>query len=191
MSDLRLSGLAHRLTLRRVLVLALALLAVAVIAVGGSLLTPQTTTAQPTRPAAIGRTSSICPVLTEAGAANPPTTTVSGVALRRATPRAGVLTGAPLAPDGRPGLTVTQPGKGATLGQVTGPVVLSGDGGMAGASGGAVLGVGTDGLSAGLTAAACLPPETTQWFAGVGSAASDRTDLVLTNPDDAQAEVDL
>lgn len=191
MSDIQVRGLGTYPTLRRLLVLTLALLAVAVLAVGGSLLTPERTTVQPPRPAAIGRTSSICPVLTEDGADSPPALTVSGVALRPATPRSGALTGAPLGSDAQPELTVDQAGKGATLGRVNGPVVLSGDGGMAGASGGAVVGIGAAGLATGLTAAACLPPETTQWFAGVGSAASDATDLVLTNPDDAQAEVDL
>ena len=40
-------------------------------------------------------------------------------------------------------------------------------------------------------AAPCLAPGTEHWFVGVGRPKSDRTELVLTNPDDAQAEVDL
>jgi hypothetical protein len=34
-------------------------------------------------------------------------------------------------------------------------------------------------------------PGTTHWFSGLGATNDDRTELVLTNPDDAQAEVDL
>ena len=40
-------------------------------------------------------------------------------------------------------------------------------------------------------AAPCLAPATTHWFTGLGATDTDRTELVLTNADDAQASVDL
>ena len=40
-------------------------------------------------------------------------------------------------------------------------------------------------------AAPCGAPATEHWFVGVGAEAAARSELVLTNPDDAQAEVDL
>ena len=68
---------------------------------------------------------------------------------------------------------------------------LAAEGGMAGGSAGAVVTETTAGPRTGLTAAPCLAPATQHWFAGIGSGGSDPTSLVLTNPDDAQAEVDL
>ena len=47
------------------------------------------------------------------------------------------------------------------------------------------------GSLSGLMAAPCTPPNTEHWFVGVGASADYRTELVLTNPDDGQAEVDL
>ena len=49
----------------------------------------------------------------------------------------------------------------------------------------------TVGNHTGLMAAPCGPPTTEHWFVGVGATDDYRTDLVLTNPDDGQAEVDL
>jgi len=48
-----------------------------------------------------------------------------------------------------------------------------------------------EGSGAGLSAAPCLAPATLHWFSGLSATDDDRTDLILTNPDDAQAEVDL
>jgi Family of unknown function (DUF5719) len=56
---------------------------------------------------------------------------------------------------------------------------------------GAVLSRSDDGPEAGLEAAPCLVPATSAWLPGIASGASDRTELVLSNPDDAQASVDL
>ena len=40
-------------------------------------------------------------------------------------------------------------------------------------------------------AAPCLAPGTSHWFSGVAASEDDRTELILTNADDAQAQVDL
>ena len=40
-------------------------------------------------------------------------------------------------------------------------------------------------------AAPCLAPGTSHWFSGVAATEDDRTELILTNADDAQAQVDL
>ena len=68
---------------------------------------------------------------------------------------------------------------------------LTAEGSMATGSAGAVVTETTSGPRTGLSAAPCLAPATQHWFAGIGSGGSDRTELVLTNPDDAQAQVDL
>jgi hypothetical protein len=47
------------------------------------------------------------------------------------------------------------------------------------------------GDQSGLMAAPCTTPATEHWFVGVGANLAYRTELVLTNPDAGQAEVDL
>ena len=123
--------------------------------------------------------------------AEAPTSTVSAVAVRQSpTPGPGTLTGAALA-GGAGDLEVTQPGSGAAQTGVVALLLLTGEGALATAGSGAVTSQADSGETAGLMAAPCLVPGTEQWFVGVGSSQSDRTELVLTNPDDAQAEVDL
>ncbi|SDT20300.1 hypothetical protein SAMN04488543_3293 [Friedmanniella luteola] len=120
-----------------------------------------------------------------------PTSTVSAVTVRRgATPGPGTLTGAPLA-GGSGDLEVTAAGTGAQQARVRTPLLLTGEGALATAGSGAVTSLTGEGESSGLMAAPCLLPGTEQWFVGVGSSDSDRTELVLSNPDDASAEVDL
>lgn len=88
-------------------------------------------------------------------------------------------------------LTIDQQGRGATLDQAAAPVLMLSEGSMATTASGAVLSDNSDGPEAGLEAAPCLPPTTSAWFPGLASGSDDRTELVLSNPDDAQAEVDL
>ncbi len=70
-------------------------------------------------------------------------------------------------------------------------IVLSADGAMASTTSGSVLSTAPAGDDAGLAAASCLAPATAHWFSGLGAEDADRTELILTNPDDTQAEVDL
>ncbi len=88
-------------------------------------------------------------------------------------------------------LIVDQQGHGATLDRAATPVLLAAEGSIATTASGAVLSVNADGPEAGLEAAPCLPPTTSAWFPAVASGNDDTTELVLSNPDDAQAELDL
>jgi hypothetical protein len=122
----------------------------------------------------------------------PAPSTVSAVAVRQGpTPGPGTLTGAPLTGGGDAELDVTEPGTGTEQARVEAPLLLTGEGALATAGSGAVTSVSASGETAGLMAAPCLVPGTEQWFVGVGSTDSDRTELILSNPDEASAEVDL
>lgn len=116
--------------------------------------------------------------------------TVSAVAVRQGSDEGGTLTGSALA-GGEAQLTLTQQGSGQQLPEMNAPVVLTGEGSMATAGSGVVSSTSSTGETTGLMAAPCLVPGTDQWLVGVGSTDTDRTELILTNPDDAQAEVDL
>jgi hypothetical protein len=186
-------------TLRRFVVVVLALLGLSAILLGGSLIKPQAATVAPPRTALVGRTTTICTVGTptpqpsgdQQSADQPPgSTSVGAVAIRQAPDRTGSLQGSPLNSD-EPLLSVTQQGKGAEVADLKASVVLQGEGVMATASTGAVFGTATTGTDSGLSAAPCLSPGTQQWFSGIVPGDADRTELILTNPDDAQAEVDL
>lgn len=91
----------------------------------------------------------------------------------------------------RAGVTVDRQGRGATLDRAAAPVLMQADGTIAPTAVGAVLSRSSDGPESGLQAAPCLVPATSAWLPGLGSGASDRTELVLSNPDDAEATVDL
>jgi hypothetical protein len=88
-------------------------------------------------------------------------------------------------------VTVDRQGRGATLDRATAPVQLLAEGTIAPTAVGAVLSRSSDGPEAGLQAAPCLVASTSAWLPGLASGASDRTELVLSNPDDAGATVDL
>lgn len=231
MSDYLGSPLRDRRSLRRAVVLLAVLVALALVAVGGSWLTPESAAPQPARSAVVGRTSLVCTVPPPAqpspspapttvspglpGASAPATPDPSAPATPGATPGAGATVGPPSAVSavtvrqGGQGGTVTavplgagadadteqvqltEQGTGQQLASVTRPVVLQAEGAMATALGGVVASSARSGEAAGLMAAPCLAPATEQWFAGLGSDEADRTELILSNPDDAQAEVDL
>ena len=89
------------------------------------------------------------------------------------------------------GITVDRQGRGATQDAVAAPVLLRAGGTIATTAVGAVLSESDDGPEAGLEAAPCLVPSTSAWLPGIASGTSDRTELVLSNPDDAEATVDL
>ncbi len=194
MSDLGGWGRDRHPALRRVAAVGLAVVALGAIIGGGTLIQPEAVSVPPTRVPLVGRTSAVCSVPTpvEGAQTEQPagTTSVSAVAVRQPAGREGRLTGAPLSSD-QAELTLTETGKGARLASAEAPILLEGEGAMASASSGAVLGTATAGTDTGLSAAPCLAPSTTHWFTGFGTGEADRTELVLTNPDDAQAEVDL
>ncbi|HYP45164.1 MAG TPA: DUF5719 family protein [Propionibacteriaceae bacterium] len=171
---------------RGILSVLLALLAVAGLAVGGYYLPAQSATFVATAIPTVGRTSTVC---TAAAAERGSQASVGAVVTRRAPGRTGTLTVAPLGQP-RPTLKLTDQGIGRLL-PATAPVVLRADGVMARASSGGVFGIGTSGAQRGLMAAACGLAGTEHWFVGVGAASTARSDLILTNPDDSLAEVDL
>ena len=89
------------------------------------------------------------------------------------------------------GVSVDRQGRGATLDPASSPVLLQADGTLAPTAVGAVLSRSSNGSEAGLEAAPCLVPSTSAWLPGIASGASDRTELVLGNADEAEATVDL
>ena len=153
---------------------------------GGSLLGAESATNGASRVALVGRTTNVCTVSKDEDTRS----SVAAVAVRREPERRGELHAEPLS-GGEAELELTEQGKGETLAQPDGTVLISADGAMATGASAAVLGTATTGDQAGLMAAPCSAPTTVHWFPGVGSGDTDRTQLILTNPDDAQAVVDL
>lgn len=172
--------------LRRILTVGIAVLAVALVTVGGTMLRPQTPPFRQSLAPLVGRTSTVCTTspATDADA------TISAVAVRKAPGRDGTLTATAIG-SSSPLLTVDKQGFGDQQDAPEQSVVLTGEGIMATAGSGMVTSRATKGEQAGLMAAPCTAPATEHWFVGVGANASYRTELVLTNPDAGQAEVDL
>jgi hypothetical protein len=156
---------------------------------GGTLLGQGGSASHASRLALVGRTTTIC--TTSAPSGKPAgKTEVSAVSIREAPRRTGSLTAATL--KSKPWeLKLTEPGKGGQLSGMTSPVVISADGSMASASSAVIVGDVMEGPEVGLKAAPCLAPGTSHWFSGLGATDDNRTDLILSNPDDAQAQVDL
>ncbi len=212
MSDYIGGRLRDRTGVQRAAVLAAVLAALVLVLLGGTQLEPQSASPAQAPTAVVGRTSAVCTVggadslptpaptpggeATEPGSeptagSDTPASTVSAVAVRQGpSPGPGTLVGTPLA-GGSGDLEVTAPGTGAQQGDVRAPLLLTGEGALATAGSGAVTSLSAKGETAGLMGAPCLVAGTEQWFVGVGSSEEDRTELILSNPDDAQAEVDL
>jgi hypothetical protein len=175
---------------RRALALSAALGGVLLLLGGGTLFRPEPPAFNGNRAPLVGRTTTIC--TTSAPRKGEPSgkTEVAAVAIREGSDRSGLLTGSTLS--SKPaGLKITQQGKGAQLSPVNSPIVISGEGAMATANSAVIIGDVMEGQEAGLKAAPCLTPGTLQWFSGLGTTDEDRTELILTNPDDTQAQVDL
>lgn len=167
--------------------LLIAAVALAVIGVGGSLIGAQSATFYPSPIPVVGPTSTVCTV----GAAEPGSSTaVAAAVIRQAPGREGTLTATSIG-ESTPTLTLTEQGRGRLLTDPSTSAVLRGEGVMATASSGQVFGTGASGPQGGLMAAPCTVPGTEHWFVGVGANATERSELILTNPDDSQAEVDL
>lgn len=165
----------------------LAVVAVAAIGGGGSLLGAQSATFRPSPIALVGRTNTACAV---APAEPGSSTSVSAVVIRSAPGREGTLTGTTVGSSGLD-LSLTAQGKGRLLTGRNAPELLQGTGVMATASSGQVFTTGTAGDQQGLMSAPCTAPATEHWFVAAGAEAAARSELILTNPDDTQAEVDL
>jgi hypothetical protein len=138
----------------------------------------------------VGRTTTVCTTSVAQKGAPAEKTEVSAVAVHDAADRSGLLTGSTLSSKPTE-LKITQLGKGDQLSPVTSPIVVSAEGAMATAGSSVIVSDVMEGSGASLSAAPCLAPATLHWFSGLGATDDDRTDLILTNPDDAQAQVDL
>ncbi len=188
MSDLREAGVTP--SGRRAIALGVALVALLLILGGGTLLRAEAPASQATHSPQVGRTTMICTTSAPLSAAARARTEVSAVAIREAPDRPGSLSGSTL--DAKPvKLKLSEPGKGAPPYRTNASIVIAADGAMATASSAVIVDDVTGGNEAGLKAAPCLAPATAHWFSGLGATEEDRTDLILTNPDDAQAQVDL
>ena len=175
----------HRATALGAVVLGLLLIIGA-----GTLLGAEGPTSHANRMPLVGRTTTICTISAPPSGERTGKTEVSAVSIQEVPDRAGLLTGSTLG--SKPSaLKITQPGKGAQQSGVTSPVVISADGVMASTSSAVIVGDVMEGPEVGLKAAPCLAPATSHWFTGLGATDTDRTDLILSNPDDAQAQVDL
>lgn len=180
---------------RRIASVGAVMLALAAVAGSGWVLDSQSETFEPLQIPLIGKSNTICTVSSGSAAGS---TTISAVAVRQASGREGVLTGTPLPTDPsidvkdlKPILTVTEQGKATMVAEQQSTIVLQGEGIMATASSGVVLSGTDSGEEAGLMAAPCAAPSTEHWFPGIGTETDYRSELILTNPDDAQAELDL
>ncbi len=189
MSDLRMRGLTLRG--RRVTALGIALAVVLLLLGAGTLLGAETPASRANRSPLVGRTTTICTTSTPQRGEPAGKTEVSAVSIREAPDRSGLADWVDA--ERRSHLSSRSPsqGKGAQLSGVTSPIMISGEGVMATSSSAVIVGDATEGPEAGLKAAPCLAPATSHWFSGLGATDADRTDLILTNPDDAQAQVDL
>ena len=178
------------LHVRRAAVLGVALLGVLLLLGAGTLFRPEAPTWNANRVPLVGRTTTICTTTAPPKGEPAGTTAVSAVVLRDLPERAGLLTGSTL--NAKPTeLKITQQGKGHQLQRVTSPILIAGEGAMATTGSAAIVANATEGREAGLKAAPCLAPGTLHWFSGLGATEEDGTELILTNPDDAQAQVDL
>jgi uncharacterized protein DUF5719 len=188
MSDLQLRGPSR--PGRRAAALGAVLVGLLLILGAGTLLGQDGGTSATGRIPLVGRTTTICTTSAPASGEPAGKTQVSAVSIREAPNRAGLLTASTL--KSKPSeLKLTEPGKGAQLSGVTSPVMISADGAMASTSSAVIVGDVMEGPEVGIKAAPCLAPATSHWFSGLGATDADRTDLILTNPDDAQAQVDL
>jgi Family of unknown function (DUF5719) len=175
---------------RRATALGAVLVGLLVILGGGTLLGQGGSASQASRITQVGRTTTICTTSAPPSGEPAGKTEVFAVSVREAPSRTGLLTASTL--KSKPSeLKLTEPGKGGQLSGVTAPVVISADGSMASASSAVIVGDVLEGPEVGLKAAPCLTPGTSHWFSGLGATDADRTDLILSNPDDAQAQVDL
>ena len=142
-----------------------------------------------------GRTSSVCTTgtLDSGKSSDSSESQVFGVAAKASADDTGTLTGRALgsSTEGAAPLSVDTPGQGDILKAPEGSLELNADGTMAGTSAGMVYGSTDSGEDRGLSLAACAGPVVDQWFTGLGAADRLRSQLVLSNPDDKQAEVDL
>jgi hypothetical protein len=143
-----------------------------------------------------GRTSTVCTTTTQTGAGSTSSganSQVYGVAAKVQAGAVGTLVGRDLGDNGSgsAALSISSQGQGKIISAAKTSVILTADGIMASGSAGMVYGNTDTGEDRGLSLAPCTNPAVEQWFTGLGATETLRSQLVLTNPDDRQAQVDL
>jgi hypothetical protein len=176
-------------------VVAFAAIAAGAIAVAGTLVPTQRPDPAAAAVPIQGRTSSVCTTgtLGTGKGSDASESQVFGASATAEVGATGTLTGRSLGAGdtGSPLLSIDRQGQSKTIDSPDSSVVLVADGVMAGASAGMVYGQTDTGEDRGLSLGPCTSPVVEQWFTGLGATAALRSQLVLTNPDDRQAEVDL
>lgn len=184
-----------RASLRGWIALGVAIVVGGAIGVGGTLLPAEQPSASGDAPALTGRTSSVCTTgtLDENGGTENPNTQVIGATAKVQTGATGSLTGRALGDrgSGEAPLSIEAQGQGKIINGAEQSVELTADGILAGASAGMVFSSSEDGEERGLSLGPCVTPKVEQWFTGLGASEQLRSQLVISNPDDRQAEVDL
>jgi hypothetical protein len=188
MADLRLR--LSSLPGRRALVLAIALVGVVLLLAGGTLFGSEAPASNGNRIPLVGRTTTVCSDSDSSSGEAVRSPEIAAVAIREAPDRSGSLTASTL--QSKPiDLKISQQGRGAKVSPEALPILVSGEGAMATTTSAVIVGNVPEGREGGLKAAPCLAPGTLHWFSGLGTTEEDGTELILTNPDDAQAQVDL
>lgn len=164
-----------------------AVLAVVVLGAAGSLIDAESAEYDPGRIPTVGRTRAVCTV---APSTKHRDSTVGAAVMRQAPGRAGVLIGGQINAS-QQSLEIKEQGLGKELTNRKASMLLSGEGVMATASSGTVVTTGDSGDDQGISAAPCTAPAVDHWFTGVGYRDEFRSELILTNVDETQAEVDL
>jgi hypothetical protein len=161
--------------------------AVAVLLGVGTLLRPAVADPPPAHEPVIGRTDVVCPAPPGGGDVR---SMVQAMANHQDEERSGVLTATPVGTD-KAAFQVTEGGKGVVRSAPKATLIVSGERGLATASNAATLTNGSAGANAGLLGATCSKPGPSHLFVGIGAQPALRTELVITNPDDTPAQVDL
>lgn len=172
-----------------------AVVVAAAIGLGGQFLPTQQQPAAKAEQALVGRTTAVCTTGTvnSSDSGDSAESQVYGVAAKGAAGGTGSLVGRELgdAGSGSPALSVNTQGQGKIVSATKKPIELTADGTMAGSSAGMVYGHAASGEDRGLSLGPCADPAVDQWFTGLGATDALRSQLVISNPDDKQAQVDL
>lgn len=163
---------------RRIAAVTAAVVVAGLVAVGGAVLDVRSPV--PPAPAEVtGSTLRACPVLPQGDG--------STEVMALSTSAWGTLQSRPLGSDQASDIEV---GKGARILVPPAPILLQAEGRQTQSSAGSSLARAT-GAEKGTLLSRCDHPATSSWYSGVMTSGEQRAELVLTNTDSAQAQVDL
>lgn len=181
-----------RRRVRNVIGVATAALVVAGVGVAGRAVPAERPSSTPPPEAVVGKTSSVCTpdTLGSAEHSGAGSRVIAAAATKRSSSPTGKLTVGALDGSDSGGATV-QAGTARLIDEPEHSLVLTADQEMAAVSAGMVFGSARTGKDRGLSLAPCTRPAVDQWFTGLAAGGQLTSRLVLTNPDDRQAEVEL